>query len=64
MFYKRYFLQNVVKFTEKVPEPVFNKVKLAILFKKDSDTGVSCEFFKIIKSNFFVKHLRASASKC
>ena len=36
MFFK--MLQNLQK--KRVPESVFNKVKLAALFRKDSDTDV------------------------
>ena len=47
-----------------VPES-FNKVQLATLLKKDSGVRVcSWEFFEIIKDNFFIKHLRATASEC
>ena len=46
-----------------MPEPVFNKVKLETLLKKTSTQVFSYEFFEIIKGNFFIKHLRASASE-
>ena len=48
----------------RVPESVFNKVKLETLLKKTPTQVFSCEFFEIIKGNFFIKHLRASASEC
>ena len=66
VFYKRGVLQNVTKFTEKtrVAELIFKKVKLATAFKKTPAHVISCEFFEIIKDNFFIKHLRATASEC
>ena len=40
-------------------------VPLATLLKKDTGVRVcSCEFFEIIKDNFFIKHLRATTSEC
>ena len=66
VFYKRDVLQNVAKFTEKhVCQSLFLiNVKLATLLKKDSDNVYSYEFFEIIKGNFFIKHLRETASEC
>ena len=48
----------------RVPESIFNKLKLASVLKKTPAHVFSCEFFEIIKDNFFIKHLRATASEC
>ena len=48
----------------RVLESIFNKVKLATLLKKTLRQVFSCEFFEIIKGDFFIKHLRVSASEC
>ena len=48
----------------RVLESIFNKVKLATLLKKTLTQVFSCEFFEIIKGDFFIKHLRVSASEC
>ena len=48
----------------RVLESVFNKVKLATLLKKTLTQVFSCEFFEIIKGDFFIKHIRASSSEC
>ena len=42
LFDKRVTLQNVAKFPEKktVPQPIFNKIRLAALTKGDSGVGV------------------------
>ena len=45
----------------RVLESVFNKVKFETLLKKTPRQVLSFEFFEIIKGNFFVKHLQASA---
>ena len=40
-------------------ESVFNKVadwKLATLLKKDSNTGVACEYCEIFKNSFFLQN--------
>ena len=33
------------------------------LLKRDSDTGISCEFCEIFKNTFFTEHLRTTASE-
>ena len=48
----------------RVLESIFNKVKLATLLKKTLTQVFSCGFFEIIKGDFFIKHLRVSASEC
>ena len=45
-------------------ESLFNKVaglQHSTLLKNDSNTVVSCEFWKIFMNSFFVKHLRVTA---
>ena len=42
-------------------ESVFNKVKFETLLKRTPRQVFSFEFFEIVKGNFFVKHLQASA---
>ena len=42
-----------------VPESLF---KLELYLKGDSDTGFSCEFFKILRIAFFTEHLWMVAS--
>ena len=47
-------------------ESVFNKVadwKLATLLKKDSNTGVACEYCEIFKNSFFYRTLLEAASE-
>ena len=66
VFYKRVVLQNVGKFTEKQVCGSLFLIKLSLhLYLKGNPAHVfSCEFFKIIKDNFFKKHLRSTASEC
>ena len=52
VFYKRDVLQNVVKFTEKVPEPVFNKGKLGTLLKKTPTQVFLVNFSKSLRATF------------
>ena len=52
MFYKKGFLRDFVKYTEK-------HLCQGLLFKKETLAQVfSCEFCEISKNNFFTEHLR------
>ena len=68
VFCQKGVLRNFAKFTGKdlCQSLFFNKVKglrPAILLKKKSLVHVfSCEFCEISKNNFFIKHLRVTAS--
>ena len=66
VFYERGVLQNVAKFTEKhVCQSLFLiKLSLHLYLKRNLAHVFSCEFFEIIKDNFFKKHLRSTASEC
>ena len=65
VFYKGDVLQNVAKLTEKYVYQSLFLIKLSLqLYLKKTPTEVFyCEFFKIIKGNFFIKHLRPAASE-
>ena len=65
VFYKGDVLQNVAKLTEKYVYQSLFLIKLSLqLYLKKTPTQVFyCEFFKIIKGNFFIKHLRPAASE-
>ena len=64
---KKVVLRNFTKFTGKhlCQSLFFNKVPglgLQLYLKRDSGTGVSCEFCEISKNTFFTEHLWATAS--
>ena len=62
VFYKRDVLQNVAKLTEEHVYRSLFLIKLSLQLKKS--LRHSCEFFEIIKGNFFIKYLRASIFEC
>ena len=66
VFYKSGVLQIVAKLQKKyVCRSLFLiKLSLRLYFRKTPVQVFSLEFFEIIKDNFFIKHLRATASEC
>ena len=67
MFYKKALLKNFSIFTGKYLRWNIFLNKVATLqacnfIKRDSNTGVSCEYFEIFKNTYFEKHLRTTAS--
>ena len=64
MFFKKGVLRNFTKLTEKhLSESFFNKEKRDFFNKKrDSGTGVFCEFFEISKNTFLHRtHLEVAS---
>ena len=57
-FYKKAVLKNFAIFTGKH----LCAIRPATLSKRDSNTGVSCEYSKIFKNICFEEHLRVAAS--
>ena len=63
VFCKNAVLRNFTIFTGKHLCSSLFLIKLhANLFKKGSNTGVSCEYYEIRKNTYFEKHLRTTAS--
>ena len=68
MFQKNDILKNFAKFTGKhfaldSSDGWGLGLRLPTLLKKDSGTGVSCEFCDISKNTFFTEHIWTTASK-
>ena len=69
VLHEKRYSEKFGKIKRKTPVLVYLFSKIAdlghaILVKRDSSTAFSCEFCKIIKSNFFAEHLRTTASEC